>query len=262
MSQALELARDELSEIADQLRDASLFRGLPYVDVLAFLRHCEVRRMSTNDIVFGQGDESGRDPAMFLVLSGRVALSRAVADQSERRITVHGPLDTFGELSTFDPGPRTTSARCLTDAVLLTLTRTAALSWMSERPAGLEAVLRLMARRLRRTQDLWTDLVFVDLPARLARALLELAYTIGESVEDRRRLVGIGTQDELASRIGASRESVNRALGAFERRGWIRRGPRCVVLLNEEDLWLRAGAPPTLTPPHTELTCAIGTECQ
>lgn len=255
MTRAVALSRDDLSWAVDQLHGASFLRDLPYEDITAFVKHCRVLRMRTNDMVFRQGDESGPDPAMFILLAGRVALSRAVADQSERRITVHGPQDTFGELSTFDPGPRTTNACCLTDAVLLTITRTAAMQWVAECPAGLGALLRLMARRLRRTQDLWTDLVFVDLPARLARALLELAYSVGERVEGAWR-VDVTTQEELARRIGASRESVNRALGAFERRGWIERRAHNVALLDVHSLWQRAGAPATLAP--AEPQTAIG----
>lgn len=248
MRRSARLTRDELSSATDQLLDASFLRGLTYDDVSAFIRQCRVLRMRASDTVFCQGDDSGGDPAMFILLAGRVVLSRAVVDQSDRRITLHAPMETFGELSTFDPGPRTTSARCLTDVVLLSLTRTGAMKWVSECPTGFDALLRLMAHRLRRTQDLWSDLVFVDMPARLARALLELAYTIGEPVEGGWLVVEVGSQDELARRIGASRESVNRALGLFERRGWIQRRPRWVALLSLHALWLRAGAPTTLAP--------------
>lgn len=256
------LTPDEVSWVARQLGRSTFLHGLSPDDVIALVRHCGVLRLTANDAVFVQNDEPGADAPMFFVLSGRVVLSRAVADQPERRITVHGPLDVFGELSTFDPGPRTTSARCLTDAVLLTLTRTAALVWVSECPAGADALLRLMARRLRRTQDLWTDFVFVDLAARLSRALLELAYTLGEVVDGGWQLIDVATQEELARRIGASRESVNRALGGFARRGWIQRRSRVVVLLNPDALWRRAGAPATLTPPPPEPVTMIGAACR
>lgn len=248
--QSAKLTPDEVSWVARQLGRSPFLDGLSSEDIQALVGHCTVLRLPANADVFVQGEQPERDAPMFLVLSGRVLLSRAVANQSERRITMHGPLDTFGELSTFDPGPRTTSARCLSDVVLLTITRTAALEWASECPGGFEALLRLMARRLRRTQDLWTDLVFVDLPARLARALLELAYTVGESVDGSWRLVDVATQEELARRIGGSREAVNRALGSFERRGWIQGRSRTVLLLDTNALWLRAGAPATLTPPR------------
>ena len=100
--------------------------------------------------------------------------------------------------------------------------------------------LAALARRLRRTNENLADLVFTDVPGRVAKALLDLADRFGRTADDRVHVHHDLTQEELAQLVGASRETVNKALADFASRGWLRLEPRSVVIMDVERLRRRA----------------------
>src|SRR5262249_22987007 len=149
--------------------------------------------------------------------------------------------DMFGELSLFDPGPRTATASALTDAHLAGLGHHELEPWLTSRPEVAWALLRALARRLRRTNEAMADLVFSDVPGRVAKALLALWNRFGEEQEDASiHVVHDMPQEELAQLVGAPRETVNKALAAFQNRGWLRLEQRGVDLLDLDRLTRRA----------------------
>ena len=97
-----------------------------------------------------------------------------------------------------------------------------------------------LAKRLRRTNENLADLVFTDVPGRVAKALLDLSARFGRPVEDGVLVAHDLTQEELAQLVGASRETVNKALADFASRGWLRLEARAVLLLDVERLKRRA----------------------
>jgi CRP-like cAMP-binding protein len=154
------------------------------------------------------------------------------------------PSDIFGELSLFDPGPRTTTAKVLSeDATLARIARPAVMAWVGEHPEVSTRLLRVLARRLRRTNSTLRDLVFVDVPGRVAGVLLDLHDRYARSDGDPQGvLVSHGlTQSHLAQLVGASRETVNKALSDFTARGWIKRQRKGEVMITDlEALKVRA----------------------
>ena len=97
-----------------------------------------------------------------------------------------------------------------------------------------------LARRLRRTNETLADLVFTDVPGRVAKALLDLSTRFGRPAEDGILVAHDLTQEELAQLVGASRETVNKALADFATRGWLKLEARAVVLTDVERLKRRA----------------------
>jgi CRP-like cAMP-binding protein len=108
------------------------------------------------------------------------------------------------------------------------------------RPAVAKLLLAALAQRLRRTNESLADLVFTDVPGRLAKALLDMSDRFGRPVEDGVLVSHDLTQGELAQLVGASRETVNKALADFARRGWLRREQFAVVLLDLDRMRRRA----------------------
>jgi CRP-like cAMP-binding protein len=102
------------------------------------------------------------------------------------------------------------------------------------------ALLASLARRLRRTNEAMADLVFSDVPGRVAKALLELGTKFGEDTPQGLLVSHDLTQEELAQLVGASRETVNKALADFSQRGWIHIEQRQVTLLDVPRLEQRA----------------------
>jgi len=101
-------------------------------------------------------------------------------------------------------------------------------------------LLRALAQRLRRTNDVMADLVFTDVPGRVAKALLDLADRFGEQEEEGLQVHHDLTQEELAQLVGASRETVNKALADFATRGWLQLSAKSVLILDRERLAKRA----------------------
>jgi CRP-like cAMP-binding protein len=131
-----------------------------------------------------------------------------------------GPGDCFGDLALFDGRPRSATATATSVTRTFVVSRDDFVNWVRERPAASLALLETLSLRLRRTDETVTDLVFLDLPHRLAKQLLTLAASLPESDPRRKQRIQV-TQGELASMLGVSRESVNKQLNQFAREGWI-----------------------------------------
>lgn len=222
-----------------------LLAGMPLLGVLTDeARSGLARRLSRHaarrgEVVFAEG-EAGH--TLHLILTGKVKISRAAPDGRENVLAVLGPGEVFGELSLFDPGPRTATATALSDLDYASLDHADLRPWLGSRPEAAEMLLQVLARRLRRTNSALADLVFVDVPGRVAKALLDLAGRFGspDAATDGIRVDHGLTQEELAQLVGASRETVNKALADFAARGWLRLDSRAVILLDSERLSRRS----------------------
>jgi CRP-like cAMP-binding protein len=145
---------------------------------------------------------------------------------------VLGPGDFFGHLALLDDRPRSASAAALAVTNALTLERADFLRLLAARPEAALAVLSEVSRRLRDTNEMASDLAFLDVGGRLAKKLLDLAAINGVPRRDGILVDILLTQEELANMIGVTRESVNRNLSLFRRLGMIGREGRRLVLLD------------------------------
>ena len=221
----------------DVLRRTPLFATLDQ-DAAASLRaSMNEIELARGDLLFHEGDPGD---SLYVVLRGKIKLGRTSGDGRENLVAVLGPGEMFGELSLFDPGPRSAGATALVDSTLLGLSSDELTPWLASRPDVARALLRAIARRLRRTNDSMSDLVFSDVPGRVAKALLDLSARFGTPAEDGIHVAHDMTQEELAQLVGASRETVNKALADFAGRGWLRLEARAVVLTNVERLSQRS----------------------
>ena len=151
---------------------------------------------------------------LFGIVSGRVAILTRSPDGRESLVAVLDEGSLFGELGLFDDGPRSADARALEATQVLVLDYEAVRAAIKAEPQLLWIIIRVLARRLRATDDTLADAVFLDVPGRTAKRLLELS---GGEDEFRLRM----TQEDLAGLVGASRERVNKALSMFTRLGWL-----------------------------------------
>jgi CRP-like cAMP-binding protein len=223
--------------VDEVLAKAGLFQGVAPEAAEALASSLSYTDHARGDTVFEEGEQGD---TLYIVLTGKVKVGRKAADGRENMLSVMGPSDMFGELSLFDPGPRTATATVVTDARLASLAHTSLRPWITDRPEIAEQLLRVLARRLRRTNDALADLIFTDVPGRVAKALLGLAERFGTDEADGVRVHHDLTQEELAQLVGASRETVNKALADFASRGWMRVDSRAVTILDRERLARRA----------------------
>ena len=193
--------------------------------------------VARGEVLFREGEPGDR---LYVIRSGKIKLGRRSTDGRENLLAVLGPGEMFGELSLFDPGPRTATATGLADAVVLELGHGDLIPWLEQNPTVAKHLLGALGRRLRRTNDALADLVFSDVPGRVAKALLDLADRFGRTADDGVHVHHDLTQEELAQLVGASRETVNKALADFASRGWLRLEPRSVVIMDIERLGRRS----------------------
>ena len=195
-------------------------------------------RLARGATLFSEGDPGDR---LYVVTQGKIKLGRTAADGRENMLAVLGPGEMFGELSLFDPGPRTATATAITQATLSGLGHDDLEPLLTQRPEVASRLLAALARRLRRTNEAMADLVFSDVPGRVAKALLDLSTRFGVETPEGLRVTHDLTQEELAQLVGASRETVNKALADFAARGFLRLEGRAVVILDVDRLTRRAG---------------------
>ena len=219
------------------LGSSPLFAALDPEAQDALRRRMDDIKLGRGETLFSEGDPGDR---LYVVTTGKVKLGRTAADGRENLLAVMGPGEMFGELSLFDPGPRTATATAVTATTLSALGHDDLDPLLSQRPEVASRLLAALARRLRRTNEAMADLVFSDVPGRVAKALLDLAQRFGVETADGLRVTHDLTQEELAQLVGASRETVNKALSEFAHRGWLRIEGRSVLLLDPERLARRA----------------------
>jgi CRP-like cAMP-binding protein len=215
---------------ADLLRRSELFSTFDEAALLTMVTSSRRVECERNFVVFSEDDEAEE---LFVVRSGRVAVGRRSIDGRESLVALMEAGDLFGEMPLFDEGNRSASARALEHSELLGIPYEVVRAALDARPQLLWSVVRLLAERLRNTDDALADAVFLDVTGRTAKRLLELA---GDQDEFQLPI----TQEELAGLVGASRERVNKSIAAFIRLGWIEQMDRRYRIVLRERLAQRA----------------------
>jgi len=209
------------ADVEAALRGVALFADVSSEDLAELGSTARVRSYPRRQIVFSRGDPSD---ALIVVLHGRVQIIVRSVDGGELILAMLGPGDLLGEPSLVDGGARSADAQTQDEARLLILPREAVLA-LARQDAGVAMkMLAAVSATLRRLTDLTEDLVFLDLPRRVAKILLSVPIPPGGSVD-----LGM-SQEQLAHRVGGTRQSVNAALRGFERRGWIDTNGRHVTI--------------------------------
>jgi CRP/FNR family cyclic AMP-dependent transcriptional regulator len=221
-------------KIASLLAEVELFGELDDESRLAIAGRARHRVVDKGQVIVWQ-DEPGE--SMFVLLEGAVKLVVSSKDGELVELARLVAPASFGEVAVLDGGPRSASAEAVEDSVLLVVTRAELLRLLRSDEQVAEALLRLLGAMVRRTTRQVTDLAFLSLQGRVAAKLLELAGTAGEGAARTPRV----TQAEIATMVGAARQSVNQALKSLEARGYIRVAGRTVEILEPQPLRRLAG---------------------
>ncbi len=208
------------SEQIDLLRRHPLFANLDAAILGELVRYAVIRRFGNGELIFRHGDAGN---ALYGILGGRVRIFAPGPEGGEITLNLMEPGELFGEIAAIDGKPRTASAIAMEATTLLQLRRDAMLQALKQHPSFAEAVILLLCDRLRWTSDLIEDTAFLPLPARLAKRLLALGVTFGGDAAgvERGRVRLRLSQRELATLVGASRESVNKLLSQWRAQGLV-----------------------------------------
>jgi len=170
--------------------------------------------------------------SLFAVCRGAVKITTSSVDGHDAMLNLIGKGEIVGEIALLDGGPRSADAVAITDCELFVIERRDFLPLLREEPEIALRLIEILCAKLRRTTEQAENLMFLHLPARLAKALLRLSDGHADAGE---RTVAV-TQKDLGNMIGMSRESTNRQLRLWEQRKWVRLGRGGIVILSVKEL--------------------------
>jgi CRP/FNR family transcriptional regulator, cyclic AMP receptor protein len=221
------------TDVTGILGRTELLRSVPAEDLKAVAAASRVRSFRRGQVVFTRNDPGD---TVIVVISGRVKVVVRSADGGALTLAIIQAGGVFGELGVADNGPRSADAETLDDCQLLLVPRGAIQDICARVPAAAQALTSSIAATLRRLSEATADLIFLDLPRRVAKALLTQPRD-GDGVIRQKM-----SQEELAHQVGGTRQSVNAALRGFERRGWIEVHDRIITVTEAAALARFAGA--------------------
>jgi CRP/FNR family transcriptional regulator/CRP/FNR family cyclic AMP-dependent transcriptional regulator len=223
----------ELENEASYLKQVSLFASLPDEDVRTLMSVAKRRTFRSGEVIFHR-DDPGQ--VLYVIKEGKVKICLISPDGQEISLVVFGKGECFGELALLDGLPRSADAIALEKVECYTLQRSDFHNSIMKNPKIAIQVLEVLSKRLRSTDQQVEDLIFLDVYGRVAKKLLELSEAHGAKVDDGTRIEVRLTQQELASMVGASRESVNKVMGYFTDKKFITTDKHRITLHRVEDL--------------------------
>jgi CRP-like cAMP-binding protein len=207
MGAQLRLDLNAIMEMAGTLSDVLPLEILPETDREELARQMRVRNFRSGEVIYHRGDPGDQANVVF---SGLVKVMLLNDDGHEALVALHGRGEFFGELALFTEAPRDASVIAILPTTVLQITREAMWRVLDRNPKAREWMFRHLGRTIQRLGDKYESIVFLDVPARLAKYLLELDASAAELPI---------TQDDIAAAIGSTRVTVNKLLGDLERRG-------------------------------------------
>ena len=215
------------------LRHIRLFDGISPSDMQEMEKITRMEEIKKRQPLYLTGDPSRN---VYLLKRGRVKISNMSSSGKEVTFDILESGEVFGELDVLEDAPRSTSAEALDDALICVIPRKDFDQYLAMHPTVMFKLTKLIGLRLKKIQSRVEDLVFRDVPARLAHLLLELGKTEGVVDKQGIRLKVKLTHQEMANLIGCSRETVSTTMGQFRDDGLIQMDGRTITIVNEKGL--------------------------
>ncbi len=215
------------------LKTIRLFDGLSQSEMQEMQRITRMEEVKKRQPLYLPGDPSSN---VYLLKKGRVKIANTAPSGKEVTFDILEPGEVFGELDVLEDTPRSTSAETIDDSLICVIPRRDFDQYLAMHPNVTIKLTKLIGLRLKKIQSRVEDLVFRDVPARLAHLLSELSKTEGVADKQGIRLKVKLTHQEMANLIGCSRETVSTTLGQFRDDGLIQMDGRTITILNEKGL--------------------------
>lgn len=215
------------------LRQVALFAELPEERLQQLAQMVRRRTYHRGETIFHKGDPG---TGLYIITGGQVKVVLPSESGEEAVLAVLEANDFFGELALFDGLPRSATVVAVTNTEVLILHRDDFLGFVTRNPEAAIACFAALSRRLRATDELIEDAIFLDVPGRLAKRLLDLAERHGRRTERGLEIDLKLTQQDLAAMVGATRESVNKHLGWMRDHRLIQLDRQRIVLLRPDEL--------------------------
>ena len=212
------------------LRNHPLFCELTPSILERISTYAKRRSVAKGATIFEKGDAG---VGLIGVVSGSVKISVTSADGRDIVLNTIQPGELFGEIALLDGRERTANATAMSDCELIVIERREFIPFLRTEPDVALKLMEILCSRLRKTSEQVQDVTFLNLPTRLAKTLLRLTANAGPSKPMAKVAI---TQRDISQIVGRSRESINKLLRAWARRGWIRLERGSVTVLNADKL--------------------------
>ncbi len=208
------------------LRTVPIFAELTDDDIASLARLTTRRRYPKDTVVFFENEEGD---SFFMILDGRIKVTILGDDGREIILSLLGAGDFFGEMALLDNEPRSATAIAVEETELLILNR-ADFQGVATKRTITAALIKVLTARLRRANHQISTLALLDVYGRVARVILDMAREEGKRLKDGRIAFRRATHQEIANRIGTTRETVTRMLKDLERQGLIQVEGREIIV--------------------------------
>ena len=195
-----------------------LFKDLELDDLAELANLLYELKVNKGDAIFLKGSEGD---ALYIILEGAVKIVLSSSRRDERIVNIFSKGDFFGEMALLDGKPRSADAVAIKPSKLLFLKRKDFMRFLKKSDAAVEKILLALSMRLRKTDELLEDLSFLNIPARLAKKLLEIGKAFGRMEGETLTINHKLTQKDLADMVGSTRESINKELRVLQEKGLI-----------------------------------------
>jgi CRP/FNR family transcriptional regulator, cyclic AMP receptor protein len=222
-----------LEDARKLLGDCVLFRKLAPHERNELVARAHMLRFEAGDTIFLTG---ALNNSMMAVLKGEVKISITSAEGKEIMLAIVHAGEVFGEIAMLDGKPRSADAKALTACDLAVVDRRDILAALERNPAAWRGLVEVLCSRMRHTDQHLVELALLELPARLAKALLRVVDVERAPAANLTGTVCHLSQSELATIVGAARESVNKCLHAWRRTGIVRMERRTIKIADRAAL--------------------------
>ena len=212
------------------LMQASLFEGLSEEDIAMIKQHATIRHYRKNTVIIERGDDAN---ALYMILEGQVKAYVADEDGKELILSQQGRGSVLGELALLADIPRTASVMTLEESEFLVLSKSAFMQCLGDHPTIAFNLIRLLANQVHTLTESVTDFALLNVYGRVVKILNDSA-----TEENGVRITPRYTQQQLADRVGASREMVSKILKDLKAGGYLSiEGKRYVINHKLPDRW-------------------------
>ena len=197
------------------LAHVPLFSGLSGAEIQLVLNHSTKKTVAKNTIVISEGDQSA---SLYVIITGKVKVFLQDGEGKEVVLNYQGPGEYFGELALLDNAPRSASVMAVQKSTFLVVSKQEFKQMLSSHPDIAFALIKGLVVRLRLLTENVKDLALTDVYGRVVKLLSGLAQ-----LQAGKMVIANGpTQQDIANRVGASREMVGRILRDLTTGGYLR----------------------------------------
>ena len=213
------------------LKNIPLFSELSEKDLQRIVQVANKQRYHKENLILIE-EEVGS--SMFVILDGRVKISRISDDGREVILAIMSEGDFFGEMSLLDGHTRSANVTAIEDSELLVIRREEFLQMLHDYPQIAVNLLKELAQRIRKGDEHIKSLSLQDAKGRVANTLIRIAEDYGVFRKGQVEINELPLQQDLANMAGTSRETISRVIKTLIQQGYLKKESGKIIIIDYE----------------------------